>query len=1244
MNLKKCLFFLAFVAFCTSHNQAQHSGFCGHSEVIQAKKNSNPFYQTRIDMMDAQIRELQYRSPRQSHWHRSGMPPLYSIPVVVHIIHNNGNENISDAQVQNGIDQLNQAFANTGVYDPNTGVDVQIEFCLAAQDTNGNFTTGINRVVSALTDMTTPSQDIPLKNLSRWEPRDYMNIWLVKEITSASAGSGVAGYAYFPSSHGNPEDGIVMEARWMGSSSDNTKILAHEVGHYLGLYHTFEGGCTNNDCVNDGDRVCDTPPDASTAPVNCSASPNTCNTDDDDLSPNNPFRPVAQGGLGDQPDMFINYMDYGDRVCYSAFTQGQKDRMISSLTSMRSSLLNSLGCASPCTSPVTAGFTASATNVQAGTTVNFTNTSTGATSNQWLINGSPFANTANASYTFNAGGTFTITLQAGNGDPSCEDEFSLVITVTCPVSATFTASSSFASLNDPVTFTSTSTGANSYTWYVNGIAQPGNSPSFTYSSTVAGGYTVQLLASNGTCTDSSAFYFVNVGGCGMERFRIWYFGRGAGIDFNTTPPTALTNNAFRTEEGCATMCDKNGNLLFYADTDTVFTRSHVRMPNGTGLASWSSSSQGTIFAPMPGDTSRYYIFNLTDVSHPNGGLRYSVVDMSLNGGMGDIVPGQKNLLLGIGPVEKQVAIRHANGLDFWVLTVDYTDSTFKAFLVDCNGPSNTPVVSSPGGLGPLNGQGLGTLNVSSNGKHVMLCNLSRHAALFDFDNATGLMSNPTVFTSNPGQSAEFSPDNSKVYYMDRLNWPWKLMQHDITSGNPAVIANNGVVIASSPTGIVAAMQLAADGQIYCVNNQNSMSIIQNPNAAGAASSFLPYAFSFTGYPGSSLPDFLWDAPSEIPPSISGPSALCSNSGPFNYTVSFPSCHQDSVIWSVIGNASISQSSNTGASVMTGGNGSFSLVVERRSSCGNSSDTLLITVSNGPVPNLGPDVLDCAPVGQVLDAGPGFASYLWQNGSTSQTLQVTAPGLYWVEVTDAAGCTGRDSVRVNQFNPPLPQVNLGPDRVLCSNQTFVLDAGPGFSSYQWHDLSVGQTFTGWLAGTYWVTVSNACGDTDSDTIVVSFDNNPLFSLGPDTTLCPGEPYQLTAPAGFVSYFWSDSSTANTLVVTAPGTYWVEVFDANGCYHRDSIVVDHCNSLLDGSLSGIKVFPNPASERLYISWEDLSQAYEVSLFDPLGKQVAKLQPHRAPSGQMELNTADWARGVYLLQVRSGDTYHIKKVLLE
>ena len=267
---------------------------------------------------------------------------VVTLPVVVHIIHNNGTENISDAEVFQGIQHLNEAYANTGFYDPADGVNTQIQFCMAQRDPSNNATNGITRDVSAYTVMggsSYYSDDLNVKDINRWNPLCYINIWLVKSIPTS-----VAGYAYLPSAHGSNVDGIIIEAAYFGSSYTNDVVAAHEMGHYLGLYHTFEGGCSNNDCTSDGDKVCDTPPDQSTAGISCTSSANSCTTD------------VLSGFATDQNDLTQDYMDYGDFNCMKVFTQGQSDRMNWFIQHVRQSLLACKSCMSPCPAPVTADF------------------------------------------------------------------------------------------------------------------------------------------------------------------------------------------------------------------------------------------------------------------------------------------------------------------------------------------------------------------------------------------------------------------------------------------------------------------------------------------------------------------------------------------------------------------------------------------------------------------------------------------------------------------------------------------------------------------------------------------------------------------------------------------------------------------------------------------------------------------------------------------------------------------------
>ena len=480
---------------------------------------------------------------------------IVTLPVVVHIIHDNGPENISDAQVLNGIQQLNEAFANAAYYDQGTGTNTMIQFCLAKRTPDGLATNGITRDQSALTDMILETDDLPLKDLNRWTPTDYINIWLVREICSLGSGCGVAGYAYFPSSHGSSVDGIVMEAEYLGATPGGTGVLAHEMGHYLGLYHTFEGGCTNDDCLADGDRVCDTPPDQSTLWVSCDAVVNTCNTD-------------AQSGFSsDQPDMILNFMDYTDFDCFNDFTAGQSDRMHWHIDNVRSSLLESKACLDPCPNPVTAQFTASALLVNVGGTVTFTNTSSNANTYVWTVNGAQISTATNASYTFNNEGNYTVTLSAQSANPvfCSAASYSVNIQVVCPVTANFTVSNPTPSVGETVQITNLSQGASQLEWFLDGVSQGSVFPTFTPNST--GVFVIRLVAGNGFCEKTEIAYLSVQDSCAEFSFQKTWGNNNASQGYQAI--TLADGNTLL----CGTTAVANANNILFSKIN----------PNGTAL-------------------------------------------------------------------------------------------------------------------------------------------------------------------------------------------------------------------------------------------------------------------------------------------------------------------------------------------------------------------------------------------------------------------------------------------------------------------------------------------------------------------------------------------------------------------------------------------------------------------------------------------------------------------------------------
>ncbi len=232
-------------------------------------------------------------------------------------------------------------------------------------------------------------------------------------------------------------------------------------------------------------------------------------------------------------------------------------------------------------------------------------------------------------------------------------------------------------------------------------------------------------------------------------------------------------------------------------------------------------------------------------------------------------------------------------------------------------------------------------------------------------------------------------------------------------------------------------------------------------------------------------------------------------------------------------------------------GNYMVTVTDLNGCINS-DEITVTVNLPPVIDLGLDVTTCSNNPAVLDPGAGFYAYLWNDGSSQQTLSVTTSGTYFVTVSSAPNCNAQDTVIVT-VNPS-PIVDLGPDANLCDGVTITLDAGAGFNFYFWSDGSSGQTLDVTTSGTYYVVITDSIGCEGTDTINIIFDPLPFVELGPDQNICDGTATVLDAGAGFANYLWNDGTTMQLLLASTAGTYTVTVSNPTGCTAIDSVTIN------------------------------------------------------------------------------------------
>lgn len=674
----------------------------------------------------------------------------------------------------------------------------------------------------------------------------------------------------------------------------------------------------------------------------------------------------------------------------------------------------------------------------------------------------------------------------------------------------------------------------------------------------------------------------------------WYFGNAAGLDFMTNPPTILTNGMLNTFEGCASISNAAGSLLFYTDGITIYNASHAVMANGNGLTGHSSTAQSAVVVKRPGSSTIYYVFTLNQGGNAN--LDYSTVDMSLAAGAGSVTV--KNIPLSTNNSEKLTSVRHCNGVDVWVLAHQSNSSTFRAYLVTSAGVNTTAVTSVAGTSTSVN---FYCMKISPNGRKLAhsFGASSGNFELLDFDASTGMVSNPVALTTSltSAYGVEFSPDGTKLYgsfYNSPIIYQWNLCAGSSTAIVASQVAINTI---GNNKG---AMQLATNGKIYVARTfQNALGVINNPNVAGTGCNFTETGQSIS--PKTSvygLPNFITSGFKPPPPPFTHTVSLAFGCQTASFTAPFVAQNfsttgcaasgysLNGVLWNFgdPGSGATNTSTLTNPGHVFSALGTFTTSLILYYSCGGGTDTLYQVV-NIPISclSVSSTSITCSNLGSatVTSSGTGPFSYTWMpSGQTGSVATGLSPGTYTLTVFDVG--TSFTYTTTTTLNSLIPLTgNLNNTSSLSCNGMATGTAGytgiAGGSPNQFFYWSNGITTFSAVnnpsvatlsAGTWSATVVDALtGCTINDILLIL--QPPAFTVNiaaSSPSACVGTSVTFTANTsggtpGY-SYAWlgGPASPNHTVSALLPGTvvYTVNIADAYSCQTSQTVSVDYINN--------------------------------------------------------------------------------------
>ncbi len=505
--------------------------------------------------------------------------------------------------------------------------------------------------------------------------------------------------------------------------------------------------------------------------------------------------------------------------------------------------------------------------------------------------------------------------------------------------------------------------------------------------------------------------------------KIWYFGHYNGIDFNYSPPRPLFNSNVYQDESTCTITDELGQLLFYSDKENVYNAKHQIMKNGAGLlGNFGSSIQSPMVIQSPSDPSKFYVFYCADETNPRllGEFRYSIVDLCGDNENGEVIASQKNVLISGYFSERLTSCSINNGESYWIICSKLKSNEIYSYLLDKNGISNSPIISTV----PFNLPAqIGSIVINNRKTKIAYSScLDSEVGIYlmDFDIITGRITNPKVITRVWSiYDSEFSPDDIFLYYTSIWSTS-SVYQYDIQ--------NDKITNLSSYSGnyYYGGIHKGPDGLIYISDTRKkSLSVILNPNNSGTNCNFRENYFKLDprGENVLGLQNTEWNfgiATDTIYSDFLGnDTTVCDIK---NFILSSPS---NRTSWST-------DTISKRISISKGGK-YFALY---RNCMTLYVDTIIIKIGSKQKLILPTDTTFCSNFNLQINATKGFSEYSWSNGEKTESIGINKFGSYICCAKDSCNTIVCDTIVIRQdlaFN-----INITKDTTVTSGSFIQLD--------------------------------------------------------------------------------------------------------------------------------------------------------------------------------------------------------------